>query len=56
MPLFMEITCEASYPVAEGVTAGFLGMMINLGATAFLSVELIPNVGRYDNECFLLFL
>ncbi|XP_060602799.1 solute carrier family 49 member 4-like [Ruditapes philippinarum] len=44
MPLFMEITCEASYPVAEGVTAGFLGMMINLGATAFLSVELIPNV------------
>ncbi|XP_045170160.2 solute carrier family 49 member 4-like isoform X1 [Mercenaria mercenaria] len=44
MPLFLEMTCETSYPVAEGVTAGFLGMIVNLGAAVFMCIELIPNL------------
>ena len=45
IPLFIEIACEASYPIAEGVTSGFLSMHINLAATVFLLVGLIPNIG-----------
>ncbi|XP_060602801.1 solute carrier family 49 member 4-like [Ruditapes philippinarum] len=44
MPLFLEITCETAYPVGEGVIAGFLGMIVNLGATIFMCIELIPNI------------
>ncbi|KAL4237957.1 Solute carrier 49 member 4 [Mactra antiquata] len=43
-PLFLEMSCETSYPIAEGVTAGFLGMAVNLGATVFMCVELVPNI------------
>ena len=44
-PLFIEIACEASYPIAEGLTSGFLSMHINFTATVFLLVGLIPNIG-----------
>ena len=45
IPLFIEIACEASYPIAEGLTSGFLMMHINFAATVFLLVGLIPNIG-----------
>ena len=45
IPLFIEIGCEASYPVAEGLTSGFFMMIINLSATVFLLINLIPDIG-----------
>lgn len=45
IPIFIEIACEASYPVAEGLTSGFLELHINLTATVFLLINLIPHIG-----------
>ena len=42
---FIEMACEVSYPVAEGLTAGFLMMIINFTATVFLLINLIPDIG-----------
>lgn len=54
MPLFLEITCETSYPIAEGVTTGFLGMVVNIGATVFMCIELIPHLGKFSRKGHLL--
>ena len=45
IPVFIEMACEVSYPVAEGLTAGFLMMIINFTATVFLLINLIPDIG-----------
>jgi hypothetical protein len=45
IPLFFEIACEASYPVAEGVTGGLLTLLNNIVGICFLCVLLIPNIG-----------
>lgn len=54
IPLFFEIACEASYPVAEGVTGGLLTLLNNIVGICFLCVLLIPNIGRtWMNEALL---
>lgn len=51
IPLFYEIACEASYPIAEGVTGGLLTLVNNIVGICFLFVMLIPNIGKlYDNH------
>ena len=47
IPLFIELTCEASYPIAAGMTAGFLAMIINLTTVVSLLINLIPSVGEF---------
>ncbi|XP_046338936.2 solute carrier family 49 member 4 homolog [Haliotis rufescens] len=44
-PLFYELGCEASYPIAEGVTVGVLTLANNLTGVIFLSVLQIPKIG-----------
>ena len=44
-PIFIEMACEVSYPIAEGLTSGLLSMFINFTATIFLLINLIPNIG-----------
>ena len=46
IPLFYEISCEASYPVAEGVTGGFLTMINNVVGIMFLMVMLDKSIGE----------
>ncbi|XP_071103141.1 solute carrier family 49 member 4 homolog [Haliotis cracherodii] len=54
VPLFYELGCEASYPVAEGVTAGVLTIANNLTGVFFLSVLQIPRIGvLWMNWCIL---
>ncbi|XP_045209905.1 solute carrier family 49 member 4 homolog isoform X2 [Mercenaria mercenaria] len=54
IPLFYEIACEASYPIAEGVTGGFLTLINNIVGICFLFVMLIPNIGQsWMNEVLL---
>ncbi|XP_067687606.1 solute carrier family 49 member 4 homolog [Haliotis asinina] len=54
IPLFYELGCEASYPIAEGVTAGMLTSMNNLAGIIFLSVLMIPHIGVvWMNWCLL---
>lgn len=45
-PLYYEMACEITYPVAEGITNLWLTMMNNLGGFLFLLVQMIPNVGE----------
>ncbi|XP_046573353.1 solute carrier family 49 member 4 homolog [Haliotis rubra] len=45
IPLFYELGCEASYPIAEGVTVGVLTIANNLTGVIFLSVLQIPKIG-----------
>ena len=45
MPLFFEISCEASYPVAEGVTGGFFTLVYNMFGTIFLFILTIEDIG-----------
>ena len=44
-PIFIEMACEVSYPIAEGLNSGLLSMIINFTATIFLLINLIPNIG-----------
>ncbi|XP_060587765.1 solute carrier family 49 member 4-like [Ruditapes philippinarum] len=45
VPLFYEISAEASYPVAEGVTGGFYTLVNNVGGVILLSLVSVPNIG-----------
>jgi len=45
VPLFFELCCELSYPVAEGLTNGVLTLLNNIVGLVFLLVLMIPNVG-----------
>ncbi|XP_071103140.1 solute carrier family 49 member 4 homolog [Haliotis cracherodii] len=54
LPLFYELGCEASYPIAEGVTVGVLTIANNLTGVIFLSVLQIPRIGvLWMNWCIL---
>ncbi|XP_046346354.1 solute carrier family 49 member 4-like isoform X2 [Haliotis rufescens] len=44
-PLFYELVCETSYPVAEGVTNVSLTSMNNLAGLVFLGVMSVPGIG-----------
>ena len=45
IPVFIEMACEESYPVAEGLTSGFLSMVANFTASVFLLINLTPDIG-----------
>ncbi|XP_013399122.1 disrupted in renal carcinoma protein 2-like [Lingula anatina] len=48
--LCFELACEASYPVAEGITTTFLGIINNIFAGAFLLIFMfIPDDKEYMN-------
>ena len=42
IPLFYEVVCESTYPIAEGVTNGLLTWLNNLAGLIFLFVVMIP--------------
>ena len=48
MPIFLEITCDMSYPIAEGITSAFLGLIVNLSASIFLLID--ENTDTMDEE------
>lgn len=54
-PLFMEMTCETAYPVGEGLSTGFLGMLINLGAASFLAIDQVFVTGRTFQNLYWLY-
>ena len=45
-PLFFELSCEAAYPVAEGVTNTLMTWLNNLIGLIFLSILMIPATGQ----------
>ena len=45
-PLYFEMACEVTYPVAEGVTNLVLTLLNNMGGLVFLIVLMIPNIGK----------
>lgn len=46
-PLFYEMACEVTYPVAEGVTNLVLTLVNNIAGLLFLLVQLVPNIGDW---------
>lgn len=45
IPLFYELSCETSYPIAEGITGAFSTMLDSIFGVLFLFVLQIPNIG-----------
>ena len=45
VPLFFELTCESTYPIAEGVTNGFLTWLNNIPGLILLLVLMVPSIG-----------
>lgn len=45
VPLYFEMACEATYPVAEGITNFVLTLVNNIGGLVFLLINMIPNIG-----------
>ncbi|XP_033744145.1 solute carrier family 49 member 4-like [Pecten maximus] len=53
-PLYYEMACEITYPVAEGITNLWLTMMNNVGGLIFLLVQMVPNIGTsWENWCVI---
>lgn len=48
VPLYFEMACEATYPVAEGITNFVLTLVNNIGGLVFLLVNMIPNIGIHN--------
>jgi len=46
-PLFYELACESTYPIAEGVTNSLLTWLNNVVGLTFLLVLMSPNIGQY---------
>lgn len=52
IPLFFEMAVESTYPVAEGITSGFLTFSNNFLQVIFYIFPMIPNLGlRWINWC-----
>ena len=52
IPLFFELGVESTYPVAEGITSGFLTFSNNFLQIVFYIFPMIPNFGlRWINWC-----
>lgn len=45
VPLYYEMACEVTYPVAEGITNFVLTLVNNIGGLVFLLVGMIPHIG-----------
>ncbi|XP_052254258.1 solute carrier family 49 member 4-like isoform X2 [Dreissena polymorpha] len=53
-PLFFEMACEVTYPIAEGITNLVLTLVNSIAGLLFLFVQLIPNIGTmWENWCLL---
>ncbi|OWF51146.1 disrupted in renal carcinoma protein 2-like [Mizuhopecten yessoensis] len=53
-PLYYEMACEITYPVAEGISNLWLTMINNVGGLIFLLIQMIPNIGTtWENWCVL---
>ena len=44
IPLFFELSVEASYPVAEGINTGFMTFSNNVYCLIFLTLPMIPGI------------
>ncbi|XP_052804242.1 solute carrier family 49 member 4 homolog isoform X2 [Mya arenaria] len=54
VPLFFEMACEVTYPIAEGITNLVLTLLNNIAGLLFLLVQLVPNIGTmWENWCLL---
>ena len=54
VPLFFEMAVETAYPVAEGITSGFLTMSCNVLMLVFYIFPLLPKFGlKWINWCAL---
>ena len=52
IPLFFEMAVETAYPVAEGVTSGFLTISCNVLPLVFYIFPLLPKFGlKWINWC-----
>lgn len=52
IPLFFELAVESTYPVAEGITSGFLTFSNNFLQIIFYIFPMIPNFGlKWINWC-----
>ncbi|KAK3083407.1 hypothetical protein FSP39_021816 [Pinctada imbricata] len=45
-PLYYELACECSYPVAEGTAAAILSLCMNLSGVVFVLITLIHGLGK----------
>ncbi|XP_078324118.1 solute carrier family 49 member 4 homolog isoform X2 [Crassostrea virginica] len=45
VPLYYEMACEVTYPVAEGITNFVLTLVNNIGGLLFLLISMIPHLG-----------
>ena len=50
IPLFFEVVCESTYPIAEGITNGLLTWLNNVVGLVFLFVAMIPQLGELGNS------
>ena len=52
IPLFFELAVESTYPVAEGITSGFLTFSNNFLQIIFYIFPMLPNFGlKWINWC-----
>jgi len=52
IPLFFELAVESTYPVAEGITSGFLTFSNNFLQMVFYIFPMLPNFGlKWINWC-----
>ncbi len=47
IPLFYELSCEMCYPVAEGITGGYLTFLNNFVGIVLLFMFYINHIGKY---------
>lgn len=53
-PLYFEMACEATYPIAEGTTNLALTFMNNIVGFIFLLIQMVPGIGTgWENWCLL---
>lgn len=45
VPLWIEMACEITYPIAEGITTIVMLMWLNTVGLVFLGIQMIPNIG-----------
>ncbi|XP_060067646.1 solute carrier family 49 member 4 homolog [Ylistrum balloti] len=45
VPLWFEMACEITYPIAEGITTVVMLMWLNTVGLVFLGLQMIPNIG-----------
>ena len=49
IPLFYELSCETSYPIAEGITGAFSTILDSMFGVLFLFILQIPHIGNVQS-------